>query len=268
MFLRILLGVACLSLMTASESEAQLFRRRLAPRITQPQVQPRQYTPPTGYSQNGYQGRPSATPRPTAAQRQTTAQRSQPIYVRRPDGSVVLYYPANNTQVAANQAQKQVQVPRPPQTKISSTVGQLQAVNPQARVQRNVSSTYLSPTVKLTSPKTNFVAPRQAVAAPQQTVAVPQRAVAPVGISVINQQPVTETTVGSISPATPMPQASTIDPASSIPVTTAATNPAPSGLSLSQANNVVPASADVEVQTPSADPESGQKTFSVLETIE
>ena len=88
------------------------------------------------------------------------------------------------------------------------------------------------------------------------------------------KQPANNSTLGSIKPATPMPQASvssTVEPASqasSIPVNPAATNPAPSGLSLSLEDDVVPASAEVPVELPSMEEPASQQTFSVLETID
>ena len=244
MYLRIFLSVACLSLMTASEADAQLFRRFRA-RTAQPQ----QYAPPAGYSQNGYQGRPTATPRP----RQTRPT----MYVRRSDGSVVPYYP-NNVQAAATQPQRtlnnrQSVAERAKQARaanaesnFATTEGQLTAVRPPATYQRRVGNTYQQPTPQLASQ--------------------PQTDVAPVGVSVL-----TEPTLGSISPATPMPQASvspTVDVASSIPVSSAATNPAPRGLSLSLEEDVVPASANTPVGSTSVLEPAGQESFSVLETIE
>ena len=85
-------------------------------------------------------------------------------------------------------------------------------------------------------------------------------------------QPATDTTLGSIAPAKPMPQASVsspVDPVSSIPVSSVATNPAPTGLSLSLSDDdVVPASAEIPVESPSMQEPTGTKTFSVLESIE
>ena len=249
MFLRILLGVACLSLLTASEAEAQLFRRRFAPR----QAQQQQYAPRAAYSQNGYQGRLTATPR------------TRQMYIRRSDGSVVPYYPANTPQATANRnrqtlaqianRQQQVDAARLAQqqqaaaqlqSRLATTEGQLEAVVPPTpQLQRRLSSVYQSPPVE---------------------PAAPQASVAPVGVSVVNASG-NQTSLDSISPAVSMPQASTIDPASSIPVSTAATNPAP-GLTLSAPGEVVSASATVPVETPSSDLETGQETFSVLEKME
>ena len=85
-------------------------------------------------------------------------------------------------------------------------------------------------------------------------------------------QPTAASTDGLITPATPMPQALTsltIDSASSIPVSSSATNPVPTGLSLSSPlDAVVPASANVPVESSSVAQPSDQETFSVLESIE
>lgn len=282
MILRILLGVACLSLLNASQAEAQLFRRlrgqpqpqpqyqpQAQPRYqaqTQPryqpraqQAQPQRYvTPQTGNTQNGYQGQLTAS-----------SQRNRPVYLRRADGSVVRYYP-NNTQRAvtrgrSGQAQlkpgqnpavaatgNQRQPSGKAQPNLVTTQGQLTAVRPPAQPQQQLSSVYRVPDTALT--------------------AKPVEA-APVGISVLNQ-PNSETVVGSIAPAAAMPEAtmSQPDPASSIPISTAATNPAPTGLSLSLADDIVPASAEVAVEPSPAAGEisdtNGEKTFSVLETID
>ena len=274
MFLRILLGVACLSLMTASSAEAQLFRRLFPPRIVQPRPQfqqprpqlqqpqlqqqrpqlqqpqqqrPQQQRPqlqrpqqqrPQVYSQNGYQGRPSASPR------------YRQMYVRRPDGSVVRYYPNNNGRIVQNPGGN-AQVVRTPQqqdaarlatqansnSRLTTTEGQLQAVRPPATVQRRVLNVYQQPV------------PSVAASA--------GRSVDPVGVSVMNQR-TTDATVDSISPATPMPQASvasTVNSASSIPTTTSSvpTNPAPYALSLSLSDDAAPASAELPVESSSVE---------------
>ena len=275
--LRILLGVACLSLLNASQAEAQLLRRlrvqpqpqpqRYAPQPQRYAPQPQRYAPqpqryvPQPVTQNGYQGR------------LTASQRSRPVYVRRPDGSVVPYYP-NTARVQRPQAQlNPVQVRaaavangqlRP---NIATTQGQLIPVRPTVQPQPQFSNVRL----------------RSAFQRPATTAGV-----APVGVSVLSQpqpqlqpqpqalsQPKAEKkVVSSIAPATAMPEAtmSLGEPASSIPVNTAATNPAPTGLSLSLDNDIAPASADVDVEpTPAADAildSNGQETFSVLETID
>ena len=89
MVLRILLGVACLSLLHASQAEAQLFRRFRAQPQPRYQPQPQQYAPQPAAPQNGFQGRLTASPR------------NRPVYVRRADGSVVLYSPNNTAQQQA-----------------------------------------------------------------------------------------------------------------------------------------------------------------------
>ena len=259
MILRIILGVACLSLLNASQAEAQLFRRFRAQPQPQPryQPQPQRYAPRTVAPQNGYQGR------------LTASQRSRPVYVRRADGSVVAYYPniaQQPTQVQRQlvqrpQAPTQVQPNGRPRPNIAAVQGRLVPVRPTAQVPRPSNNVYLRPTVQ-------------------------PPAVAPVGVSVLNQpqtqlqaqaQPQTgaQKVADSITPATKMPEAAVTlgEPASSIPVNTAATNPAPKGLSLSlDDEDIVPASANVDVEpTPAADvvlDSNGKETFSVLETID
>ena len=100
MILRILLGVACLSLFNTSQAEAQLLRRlRILPQVQsrfQPQQQPQRYVPQTVAPQNGYQGR-------------LTASQPQSAYVRRPDGLVGRYAAQQPTQVQRAQVPTQLQ---------------------------------------------------------------------------------------------------------------------------------------------------------------
>ena len=255
MILRILLGVACLSLLNASQAEAQLFRRFRAQPQPRYQPQPQQrYVPQTVAPQNGYQGR------------LTASQQSRPVYVRRTDGSVVAYYPNNAQQptqiqrqlVQLPQAPAQVQSNGRPRPNIAAVQGQLVPVRPTVQVPPP-NNVYLRPTVQ-------------------------PPAVAPIGVSVLNQpqlqtqtQPQTgaEKFADSITPATEIPEAAVTlgESDSSIPVNTAATNPAPKGLSLSlDDEDIVPASANLDVEpTPAADvilDSNGKETFSVLETID
>ena len=141
-----------------------------------------------------------------------------------------------------------------PRPKIAAVQGKLVPVGPTAQVRRSSNNAYLRPT---TQPP----------------------AVAPVGVSVLNQpqlqaQTKADKIADSITPATEMPEAVVTlgEPASSIPINTAATNPVPKGLSLSLDDDIVPASANVDVEpTPAADvilDSNGQETFSVLETID
>ena len=300
MILRILLGVACLSLFNTSQAEAQLLRRlRILPQVQsrfQPQQQPQRYVPQTVAPQNGYQGR-------------LTASQPQSAYVRRPDGLVGRYAAQQPTQV------QRVQVPT-----------QIQRVQVPTQIQR-------FPTARLSPAQTQAVATTNRQLRPnvvqgqlipvRPTTQIPRQfgnaylrlpAVAPVGISVLNQTRLQaqqlqaqqlqaqqtqaqqiqaqqiqaqqtqaqqtqaqqlQTLNNSILPAIEMPEAivSLGEPASSIPISSAPTNPAPRGLSLSlDDDDLVPASAEVEVE-PATEAEAvldsnGKKTFSVLETIE
>ena len=290
MILRILLGVACLSLFNTSQAEAQLLRRlRILPQVQsrfQPQQQPQRYVPQRVAPQNGYQGR-------------LTASQPQSAYVRRPDGLVGRYAAQQPTQV------QRAQVPT-----------QLQRVQVPTQIQR-------FPTARLSPAQTQAVATTNRQLRPnvvqgqlipvRPTTQIPRQfgnaylrlpAVAPVGISVLNQTRLEaqqlqaqqlqaqqtqaqqtqarqtqaqqlQTLNNSILPAIEMPEAivSLGEPASSIPISSAPTNPAPRGLSLSlDDDDLVPASAEVEVE-PATEAEAvldsnGKKTFSVLETIE
>ena len=302
MILRILLGVACLSLFNTSQAEAQLLRRlRILPQVQsrfQPQQQPQRYVPQTVAPQNGYQGR-------------LTASQPQSAYVRRPDGLVGRYAAQQPTQV------QRVQVPT-----------QLQRVQVPTQIQRVQVPTQIQrfPTARLSPAQTQAVATTNRQLRPnvvqgqlipvRPTTQIPRQfgnaylrlpAVAPVGISVLNQTRLQaqqlqaqqlqaqqtqqtqaqqtqaqqtqaqqlQTLNNSILPAIEMPEAivSLGEPASSIPISSAPTNPAPRGLSLSlDDDDLVPASAEVEVE-PATEAEAvldsnGKKTFSVLETIE
>ena len=281
MVLRILLGVACLSLLHASQAEAQLFRRFRAQPQPRYQPQPQQYAPQPAAPQNGFQGRLTASPR------------NRPVYVRRADGSVVLYSPNNTAQqqaqaqrARAQQAQVQrAQVrPNPVQRQVAAAnsqrqpnivtaQGQLVPVRPTLQPQRRPNSVYLQPAV----PPTVAVAPVgvSVLNQPQTTQPPIQPPAAPVASSILPATAMPEAIVASPEPASSIPidtAATNPEPASSIPVNTAATNPAPRGLSLSLDDDIVPASADIEVKpTPAADvilDSNGQKTFSVLETID
>ena len=272
MMLRILLGVACLSLLNTSQAEAQLFRRlRVQPQpqpqpqyVIRPPSQPRYQAQPQRYApqatnsqaQNGYQGQLTATPRTT-----------RPIYLRRADGSIVRYYP-NNTQQPKTQAR--------PQVRPTLTLNQTRAVAASQAIPR-----LPAPTRPIAANQGQFVVrptlqqpPRLISSVYRPTVAQPAVVpTVPVGVSAL-KQPKTENVIAAISPASAMPEAKMSVPAvaSSIPVNTAATNPAPSGLSLSAPNEVVPASAEMEIQpSPAASDVLGaieEKSFSVLESIE
>ena len=280
MILRILLGVACLSLFNTSQAEAQLLRRlRILPQVQsrfQPQQQPQRYVPQRVAPQNGYQGR-------------LTASQPQSAYVRRPDGLVGRYAAQQPTQVQRVQVPTQVQrvqvptqIQRFPTARLSPA--QTQAVATTNRQLRpNVVQGQLIPV----RPTTQI--PRQFGNAYLRLPVVQPPAVAPVGISVLNQTRLEaqqlqaqqtqaqqlQTLNNSILPAIEMPEAivSLGEPASSIPISSAPTNPAPRGLSLSlDDDDLVPASAEVEVE-PATEAEAvldsnGKKTFSVLETIE
>lgn len=305
MILRILLGVACLSLFNTSQAEAQLLRRlRILPQVQsrfqpqqqpqqQPQPQPQRYVPQTVAPQNGYQGR-------------LTASQPQSAYVRRPDGLVGRYAAQQPTQVQRVQVPNQV----PNQVQRGQVPTQVQRGQVPNQVQR-------FPTARLSPAQTQAVAttnrqlrpnvvqgqlipvrpttqiPRQFGNAHLRLPVVQPPAVAPVGISVLNQTRLQaqqtqaqqnqaqqlQTLNNSILPAKEMPEAivSLGEPASSIPISSAPTNPAPRGLSLSlDDDDLVPASAEVEVEIeiePATEAEAvldsnGKKTFSVLETIE
>ena len=206
---RILLFVACLSLLTASKAEAQLFRRLLAPQPpyqvrpqfrTQPQfrvqpqyraqpqvrTQPQQYRQqPTGYYQNGYQGR------------LTASKPSRPLYVRRSDGSVVAYYRNQPTQTAQAQLQRnaqldeanrarQAQIQAPPAgSNLVTTQGELTPVQRTTSVQPQLGSSYRPPLQAATTP----------VGTP---VGIPN------GASVLSEPP-SQASIGSIAPARSMP---------------------------------------------------------------
>ena len=318
MILRILLGVACLSLFNTSQAEAQLLRRlRILPQVQsrfQPQQQPQRYVPQRVAPQNGYQGR-------------LTASQPQSAYVRRPDGLVGRYAAQQPTQVQRVQVPTQVQrVQVPTQVQRVQVPTQIQRVQVPTQIQR-------FPTARLSPAQTQAVAttnrqlrpnvvqgqlipvrpttqiPRQFGNAHLRLPVVQPPAVAPVGISVLNQTRLEaqqlqaqqlqaqqtqaqqtqaqqtqaqqtqaqqlQTLNNSILPAIEMPEAivSLGEPASSIPISSAPTNPAPRGLSLSlDDDDLVPASAEVEVE-PATEAEAvldsnGKKTFSVLETIE
>ena len=308
MILRILLGVACLSLFNTSQAEAQLLRRlRILPQVQsrfQPQQQPQRYVPQTVAPQNGYQGR-------------LTASQPQSAYVRRPDGLVGRYAAQQPTQVQRVQVPTQLQrVQVPTQVQRVQVPTQIQRVQVPTQIQR-------FPTARLSPAQTQAVATTNRQLRPnvvqgqlipvRPTTQIPRQfgnaylrlpAVAPVGISVLNQTRLQaqqlqaqqlqaqqtqaqqtqarqtqaqqlQTLNNSILPAIEMPEAivSLGEPASSIPISSAPTNPAPRGLSLSlDDDDLVPASAEVEVE-PATEAEAvldsnGKKTFSVLETIE
>jgi len=313
MILRILLGVACLSLFNTSQAEAQLLRRlRILPQVQsrfQPQQQPQRYVPQRVAPQNGYQGR-------------LTASQPQSAYVRRPDGLVGRYAAQQPTQVQRVQVPTQVQrVQVPTQVQRVQVPTQIQRVQVPTQIQR-------FPTARLSPAQTQAVATTNRQLRPnvvqgqlipvRPTTQIPRQfgnaylrlpAVAPVGISVLNQTRLQaqqlqaqqlqaqqtqaqqtqaqqtqaqqtqaqqlQTLNNSILPAIEMPEAivSLGEPASSIPISSAPTNPAPRGLSLSlDDDDLVPASAEVEVE-PATEAEAvldsnGKKTFSVLETIE
>ena len=318
MILRILLGVACLSLFNTSQAEAQLLRRlRILPQVQsrfQPQQQPQRYVPQRVAPQNGYQGR-------------LTASQPQSAYVRRPDGLVGRYAAQQPTQVQRVQVPNQVQrVQVPTQVQRVQVPTQIQRVQVPTQIQR-------FPTARLSPAQTQAVATTNRQLRPnvvqgqlipvRPTTQIPRQfgnaylrlpAVAPVGISVLNQTRLQaqqlqaqqlqaqqlqaqqtqaqqlqaqqtqaqqtqaqqlQTLNNSILPAIEMPEAivSLGEPASSIPISSAPTNPAPRGLSLSlDDDDLVPASAEVEVE-PATEAEAvldsnGKKTFSVLETIE
>ena len=322
MILRILLGVACLSLFNTSQAEAQLLRRlRILPQVQsrfQPQQQPQRYVPQTVAPQNGYQGR-------------LTASQPQSAYVRRPDGLVGRYAAQQPTQVQRVQVPNQVQRVQVPnqvqrvQVQRVQVPTQIQRVQVPTQIQRVQVPTQIQrfPTARLSPAQTQAVAttnrqlrpnvvqgqlipvrpttqiPRQFGNAYLRLPVVQPPAVAPVGISVLNQTRLEaqqlqaqqlqaqqtqaqqtqaqqlQTLNNSILPAIEMPEAivSLGEPASSIPISSAPTNPAPRGLSLSlDDDDLVPASAEVEVE-PATEAEAvldsnGKKTFSVLETIE
>ena len=308
MILRILLGVACLSLFNTSQAEAQLLRRlRILPQVQsrfQPQQQPQRYVPQRVAPQNGYQGR-------------LTASQPQSAYVRRPDGLVGRYAAQQPTQVQRVQVPTQLQrVQVPKQVQRVQVPTQIQRVQVPTQIQR-------FPTARLSPAQTQAVATTNRQLRPnvvqgqlipvRPTTQIPRQfgnaylrlpAVAPVGISVLNQTRLQaqqlqaqqlqaqqtqaqqtqarqtqaqqlQTLNNSILPAIEMPEAivSLGEPASSIPISSAPTNPAPRGLSLSlDDDDLVPASAEVEVE-PATEAEAvldsnGKKTFSVLETIE
>jgi len=318
MILRILLGVACLSLFNTSQAEAQLLRRlRILPQVQsrfQPQQQPQRYVPQRVAPQNGYQGR-------------LTASQPQSAYVRRPDGLVGRYAAQQPTQVQRVQVPTQLQrVQVPTQVQRVQVPTQIQRVQVPTQIQR-------FPTARLSPAQTQAVATTNRQLRPnvvqgqlipvRPTTQIPRQfgnaylrlpAVAPVGISVLNQTRLQaqqlqaqqlqaqqtqaqqtqaqqtqaqqtqaqqtqaqqlQTLNNSILPAIEMPEAivSLGEPASSIPISSAPTNPAPRGLSLSlDDDDLVPASAEVEVE-PATEAEAvldsnGKKTFSVLETIE
>ena len=306
MILRILLGVACLSLFNTSQAEAQLLRRlRILPQVQsrfQPQPQPQRYVPQTVAPQNGYQGR-------------LTASQPQSAYVRRPDGLVGRYAAQQPTQVQRVQVPTQLQrVQVPTQVQRGQVPNQVQRGQVPTQVQRGQVPTQVQrfPTARLSPAQTQAVAttnrqlrpnvvqgqlipvrpttqiPRQFGNAHLRLPVVQPPAVAPVGISVLNQTRLQaqqtqaqqlQTLNNSILPAKEMPEAivSLGEPASSIPISSAPTNPAPRGLSLSlDDDDLVPASAEVEVEIeiePATEAEAvldsnGKKTFSVLETIE
>ena len=119
MISKILMFVACASLLSTSQAEAQLFRRFRVP------PQPQRYVPV--YPQNGYQGR------------LTAVQSRQPVYIGRADGSVVRYFPNNRVQQPVQtqnfpQQQRIVSSPSLPRQVASSNTrpiqGQLIAVQP------------------------------------------------------------------------------------------------------------------------------------------
>ena len=313
MILRILLGVACLSLFNTSQAEAQLLRRlRILPQVQsrfQPQQQPQRYVPQRVAPQNGYQGR-------------LTASQPQSAYVRRPDGLVGRYAAQQPTQVQRVQVPNQVQRVQVQRVQVPT---QIQRVQVPTQIQRVQVPTQIQrfPTARLSPAQTQAVAttnrqlrpnvvqgqlipvrpttqiPRQFGNAYLRLPVVQPPAVAPVGISVLNQTRLEaqqlqaqqlqaqqtqaqqtqaqqlQTLNNSILPAIEMPEAivSLGEPASSIPISSAPTNPAPRGLSLSlDDDDLVPASAEVEVE-PATEAEAvldsnGKKTFSVLETIE
>ena len=307
MILRILLGVACLSLFNTSQAEAQLLRRlRILPQVQsrfQPQQQPQRYVPQRVAPQNGYQGR-------------LTASQPQSAYVRRPDGLVGRYAAQQPTQVQRVQVPTQVQrVQVPTQVQRVQVPTQVQRVQVPTQIQRVQVPTQIQrfPTARLSPAQTQAVATTNRQLRPnvvqgqlipvRPTTQIPRQfgnaylrlpAVAPVGISVLNQTRLQaqqlqaqqtqaqqtqaqqlQTLNNSILPAIEMPEAivSLGEPASSIPISSAPTNPAPRGLSLSlDDDDLVPASAEVEVE-PATEAEAvldsnGKKTFSVLETIE
>ena len=322
MILRILLGVACLSLFNTSQAEAQLLRRlRILPQVQsrfQPQQQPQRYVPQTVAPQNGYQGR-------------LTASQPQSAYVRRPDGLVGRYAAQQPTQVQRVQVPNQVQRVQVPnqvqrvQVQRVQVPTQIQRVQVPTQIQRVQVPTQIQrfPTARLSPAQTQAVATTNRQLRPnvvqgqlipvRPTTQIPRQfgnaylrlpAVAPVGISVLNQTRLEaqqlqaqqlqaqqlqaqqtqaqqtqaqqlQTLNNSILPAIEMPEAivSLGEPASSIPISSAPTNPAPRGLSLSlDDDDLVPASAEVEVE-PATEAEAvldsnGKKTFSVLETIE
>ena len=119
MISKILMFVACASLLSTSQAEAQLFRRFRVP------PQPQRYVPV--YPQNGYQGR------------LTAVQSRQPVYIRRADGYVVRYFPNNRVQQPVQpqnfpQQRRIVSRPSLPRQVASSNTrpvqGQLIAVQP------------------------------------------------------------------------------------------------------------------------------------------
>lgn len=119
MISKILMFVACASLLSTSQAEAQIFRRFRVP------PQPQRYVP--SYPQNGYQGR------------LTAVQSRQPVNIRRADGSVVRYFPNNRVQQPVQtqnfpQQRRIVSRPSLPRQVASSNTrpvqGQLIAVQP------------------------------------------------------------------------------------------------------------------------------------------
>ena len=119
MISKILMFVACASLLSTSQAEAQIFRRFRVP------PQPQRYVP--SYPQNGYQGPLTAAPS------------RQPVYIRRADGSVVRYFPNNHVQQPVQtqnfpQQRRIVSSPSVPRQVASSNTrpvqGQLIAVQP------------------------------------------------------------------------------------------------------------------------------------------
>ena len=228
MISRILLVVVGLSLLTASQAEAQLFRRfRAQP---QPQYRP-QYQPRPSYRRPaGYQGR------------LTASQPSRPTFIRRADGSVVRYFPNHNVR----QSTQVQQLPQPKRTpavvkldqssnnrksNIATAQGQLTPVR--------ANSTFTTPVgiANLNKPKQPTV-----VSSISPAIPMPQASV---------EVEVVETTPNSVVP---------------IPVSSVATNPIPKGLSLSLSDDVVSASADVPAETVPGSME--KKTVSVLKLVE
>ena len=119
MISKILMFVACASLLSTSQAEAQIFRRFRVP------PQPQRYVPSS--PQNGYQGR------------LTAVQSRQPVNIRRADGSVVRYFPNNRVQQPVQtqnfpQQRRIVSRPSLPRQVASSNTrpvqGQLIAVQP------------------------------------------------------------------------------------------------------------------------------------------